>query len=242
MSPRRPSSCVDLGCARGSAPGIGDSSMPPCRRTLLPTPGITAGLAGGADSRPPRPPMFSGRRSVPYGGPVFVRVEEPVVLAGDLDDADGVESGLSAVGHAELASRWWWWWAWRSWSGFPLLGCWLDLFTGTPCRGYRPAPPRHATHRPEYRKSRGNPLPDTATTHPVGRSVPCPDSVGPPSSQPARSCNRQCVEPSACRAYEAGSGRMRCTQSPKSRAFLTSSAEYTFSLPCRRRSSTSAAR
>ena len=118
----------------------------------------------------------------------------------------------------------------------------VEIFTGTPCRGYRPAPPRHATHRPEYRKSRGNPLPDTSITHPVGRSVPCPDSVGPPSSQPARSCNRQCVEPSACRACEAGSERMRCTQSPKSRAFLTSSAEYTFSLHCRRRSSTSAAR
>lgn len=71
-----------------------------------------AGFGAGADgrrvpaARPPhgsrRPRTAHGSPSVRDSRPVPLRFEQPVVRSGHLDDADGVESGLSPVGHPEL--------------------------------------------------------------------------------------------------------------------------------------------
>ena len=66
MSPRWPSSVSIGGVLAVRHPGIRRSPMPPCCRTRLPTPGITAGLVG----RNPAPlvPNISDRQSVTRRG------------------------------------------------------------------------------------------------------------------------------------------------------------------------------
>lgn len=98
-------------------------------------------------------------------------------------------------------------------------------FTDIPRRAYQSSRPRPAKHGPECRRSRGNPLPDIAKTHPMGRTGFYPSSEVVHLRQLARPYSRQYVEPSACRTCEVGSQRRRCIQSSTPRAFLTSAEE-----------------
>ena len=60
------------------------------------TPRVPAGLAGGGFP-PPRPLLFPAARQRVMAARQFVRVEAPVVIAHDLEDADSLQMHLTAI-------------------------------------------------------------------------------------------------------------------------------------------------